>query len=57
MDGTYRAVVTLDIALAAQLSQNVLGQNFTQLDTHLVVRVDTPDGTLNVDLVLVHGNE
>jgi hypothetical protein len=49
--------VALDIRLAAELSQNVLGEDLAELDTHLVVRVDTPDSTLDVDLVLVHGNQ
>jgi hypothetical protein len=26
-----------------------------ELDTHLIIRVDTPNSTLNVNLVLVHG--
>jgi hypothetical protein len=31
--------------------------HLAELDTHLVVRVDTPDRALDVDLVLVHGDE
>lgn len=31
--------------------------HFTKLDTHLVVRVDTPDSTLDVDLVLVQSDQ
>lgn len=31
--------------------------DLSELDTHLVVRVDTPDSTLNVNLVLVHGDQ
>jgi hypothetical protein len=31
--------------------------HLAELDTHLIVRVDTPDSTLNVDLVLVHGDQ
>ena len=63
--------MSLDIALISKLSQNVLGQNLSisliylirgrtdlaELNTHLIIRVDTPDSTLNVDLVLVHGNQ
>jgi hypothetical protein len=30
--------------------------NLPKLDTHLVVRVDTPDGTLDMDLVLCQGD-
>jgi urate oxidase len=29
--------------------------DLAELDTHLIIRVDTPNSTLNVDLVLVHG--
>lgn len=49
---TYRAVVTLDLVGISELSQNVLGQDLSELDTHLVVRVDPPDSSLDVDLVL-----
>lgn len=28
-----------------------------ELDTHLIIRVDTPNSTLNVNLVLVHGDQ
>lgn len=52
-----RRVVTLDIAFATQLLQDSLGQDLTEFNTHLVVRVDTPDSTLNVDLVLIEGDE
>lgn len=50
----------LRIALArtcrCQLRRNIL-TNLAELDAHLVVRVDAPDRTLDVDLVLVHGDE
>lgn len=49
--------MAFDVRLVAELSKNVLGQNLAELDTHLVVGVDTPDSTLNVDLVLVHGDQ
>lgn len=52
-----RRVMTLNIAFATQLLQDSLGQDLTKLDTHLVVRVDTPDSTLDVDLVLVEGDK
>ena len=50
-------IVPLDILLITQLRQNVLGEHLAQLDTHLVIRVDTPDSALHVNLVLVHGNQ
>lgn len=31
--------------------------HLAELDTHLIIRVDTPDSTLNVDLVFVHGDQ
>lgn len=46
--------MTLDVRLAAELTENVLCEHLTELDTHLVVRVDSPDSTLDVNLVLVH---
>lgn len=52
-----RRVVVDDLARVSQLSQDVLGQDLAQLDTHLIVRVDTPDRTLNVNLVLVERNQ
>lgn len=58
MDETgSRRVVTLDIVFATQLLQDSLGQDLAEFDTHLIVRVDTPDSTLNVDLVLIEGDE
>ena len=57
------------ILLVTQLLQNSLGKNLhavsrckmttalahlAQFDTHLVVRVDSPDRALHMDLVLVH---
>ena len=49
--------MALDIRLVAELGEDILGENLSELDTHLVVRVDTPDSTLDVDLVLVHGDQ
>ena len=65
----HRAVVASHILLVTQLLQNSLGKNLhaisrckmttalahlAQFDTHLVVRVDSPDRALHMDLVLVH---
>ena len=49
--------MALDVRWAAELSENVLRKDLAELNTHLVVRVDTPDSTLDVDLVLVQGDE
>lgn len=49
-------VFSQDLALASALIESHLTPSrahLSELDTHLVVRVDTPDGTLHVDLVLV----
>jgi hypothetical protein len=52
-----RGVVVLDVRLVTKLAKNVLSQDLAELDTHLVVRVDAPDGTLDVNLVLVESNQ
>jgi hypothetical protein len=31
--------------------------HLAELDTHLIIRIDTPDSTLDVDLVFVHGDQ
>lgn len=56
-DVAYRAVVSRDVLFVAQLLQDGLCEHFTKLHAHLVVRVDSPDSTLYVDLVLVHCNQ
>jgi hypothetical protein len=45
------------VLLARELLENGLGKDLAELDTHLVIRVDAPDGTLDVDLVLVQCNQ
>lgn len=52
-----RRVVVHDLALLTQLGQDVLGEHLTQFDAHLIVRVDTPDSALNMNLVLVKGDQ
>lgn len=52
-----RGIMRFDMARASQFRQNGLGQLLTKLDTPLIVRVDVPDGTLDKDLVFIHGNE
>lgn len=49
--------MTLDVGLAAELTENVLCEHFTELNAHLVVRVDSPNSPLDVNLVLVHGHQ
>lgn len=49
--------MALDVVLVTELSENVLGEDLAELDTHLVVRVDTPDSALDVDLVLVQSDQ
>lgn len=46
-----------DVAGVAELLEDSLGEHLAELDAHLVVRVDAPDGTLDVDLVLVQSNK
>jgi len=45
---TYISAHTLD-----QMSETYLAE----FNTHLIIRVDTPNSTLNVNLVLVHGDQ
>lgn len=46
-----------DIVGFFELGEDVLSEYLSELDTHLVERVDTPDDTLGEDLVLVERNE
>ena len=48
---TYRTIVSLNVRRCTKLSQNVLRENLSELNTHLVERVDTPNNTLGEDLV------
>jgi len=43
--------------ISADILYQVEKTYLAELDTHLIIRVDTPDSTLNVDLVLVHGDQ
>jgi hypothetical protein len=45
---TYTSAIALN-----QVQETYLAE----LNTHLIIRVDTPDSTLNVNLVLVHGDQ
>ncbi len=49
--------MSLDLIRTTQLLQNVLSENFTQLDTHLVIRVDTPYSSLNMNLMFIQGDQ
>ena len=46
-----------DIVGLLELSKNVLSEDLSELHTHLIERVDTPDDTLGEDLVLVESDE
>eukprot|EP00158_Paraphelidium_tribonemae_P008264 Partr_v1_DN28534_c0_g1_i1_m73882 len=52
-----RSIVSLDITFSLQFRKNSLGKLLAQFDTPLVVRVDIPNGSLHVNLVLVHCNK
>ena len=54
---TYGRVVALHILGLAELRKNVLREDLSELNTHLVVGVDAPDDTLGEDLVLVERDE
>lgn len=49
--------MSLDILRFLQLRQNILREDFSKLNTHLVKRVDTPNDTLSEDLVFVKGDQ
>lgn len=49
--------MSLNLRLAVELGEDRLGENFTELDSLLVERVDSPNATLNEDLVFVHDDE
>ena len=46
--------MTFHILRFVQLPENPLRKHLAQLDTHLVIRVDSPNGTLDENLVFVH---
>lgn len=49
--------MSLNILRRTELSQDILREHLSELDTHLVKRVDTPDNTLSEYLVLVERNQ
>ena len=49
--------MALDILGLAELRKDVLREDLSELNTHLVVGVDAPDDTLREDLVLVERDE
>ena len=54
---TYGRVVALDILGLPELRKDVLREDLSKFNTHLVVGVDAPDDTLSEDLVLVERDE
>jgi hypothetical protein len=42
---------------SASITLDVDTTYLAELDTHLIVRVDTPNSTLDLNLVLVHGDQ
>lgn len=49
----YRAVMPHDILRFLELREDVLREDFAQLYSHLIKRVDAPDDTLNKDLMFI----